>query len=139
MSPCRPAPFPFYPLNTNRGFTLIEVLMTAGILACGLVAVASVFSYAIRTNNTNRQMAAATALLYDNMEAFRSSSLADPIWMNAAGSERLTIGGESYTRAWNIGAGMPRMVTVIVYTERNALTRRRTELIRATALAGPTF
>ena len=134
-----PRPVLHHPLNKNRGFTLIEVLMTAGILVCGLVAVASVFSFAIRANATNRQIAAATALLSDKMEEFRSSSLTDPIWTNTAGSEALVIAGERYTQTWRIGTNTPRTVTVIIYVQSHALTRRQTELIRATTFVSPTF
>jgi len=49
-------------VSQNRGFTLIEALITAMIVAFGLVAVASIFSVAIRANISNRQMAVATAL-----------------------------------------------------------------------------
>ena len=55
-------------MKANHGFTLIEVLIAAGVLACGLVAVTALFSFVIRTNAGNRQMAVATTLLYDKME-----------------------------------------------------------------------
>jgi Tfp pilus assembly protein PilV len=126
-------------LSTNRGFTLIEVAITAGILLCGLVAVASVFSFAVRTNGTNRQMAVATTLLYDKMEEFRSTPFAHSVWMNASGSETLVIAGEQYTRGWQIKPGTPRTVTVVIYIRNQALTRRQSELIRATTLVSPTF
>lgn len=113
--------------------------MTAGILVSGLVAVASVFSFAIRVNVTNRQMAVGTTLLYDKVEAIRSASLADPIWMSANGSEYFVIAGERYSREWAIGSGSPRTVTVTVYAESTSLTRRRSELIRATTIVSPTF
>ena len=112
--------------------------MAAAILACGLVAVASIFSFAIRANMNNKQMSVATALLYDKMEEFKSTSFSDPIWANA-GSDDVTQGGDRYIRVWQIGAGVPRSVTVIVYAHSNPLTRRRTELIRATTLISPTF
>ena len=103
------------------------------------MAVASVFSFAIQTNNLNRQLAVATTLLYDKMEEFRSASFTDSIWMNAAGSESVVVAGEPYIRVWRIGADTPRSLTVIVYAQRSALTRRQTELIRATTLVSPTF
>ena len=115
--------------------------MAAGILVCGLVAAASVFSFAVRTNRINRQMAVATSLLYDKMEEFNfnSASLTHPIWTKAAGSETVVVAGEQYVRSWQIGPNLPRTLTVIVYVENQAITRRRTELIRATTLVSPTF
>jgi len=113
--------------------------MTAGILVCGLVAVASVFSFAVRANTANRQMAIATTLLYDKVEAFRSASFSDPLWANSSGTDHLVIVGERYSREWTVGTGNARTVTVIVYAESNALTRRRSELIRTTTIVSPSF
>jgi hypothetical protein len=118
---------------------LIEVVMTAGILVCGLVAVASVFSFAIRANATNRQMAVGTTLLYDKFEAFRSASVEDPIWLSPNGAEYFVIAGERYSREWVIGSAFGKTVTVIVYAESTPLTHRRSELIRATTIVSPTF
>ena len=108
-------------------------------LLCGLVAVASVFSFAVRANVSNRQMAIATTLVYDKMEQFRSAPLTDPVWTTAAGSETVAIGGEPYIRKWKTDSSVPRMVTVIVYTPTNGLSRRQTELVRATTLVAPVF
>jgi len=113
--------------------------MTSGILVCGLVAVASVFSFAIRVNATNRQMAVGTTLLYDKLEAFRSASLEDSIWVSAYGPEYFVIAGERYSREWVIGSGVEKTVTVIVYAESTPITHRRSELIRATTIVSPTF
>src|SRR5262245_66687822 len=107
--------------------------MTAGILLCGLVAVASVFSFAVRTNNANRQVAVATTLLSDKMEEFRSAPFTDPVWMNAIGSETLVIAGERYVRMWQIKSGTPRTGTVISYTRRYARATRPSGLVRTTA------
>jgi type II secretory pathway pseudopilin PulG len=126
-------------VNQSRGFTLIEVVIAAGILVCGLVAVTSVFSFVIRINNSNRQMAVAGSLLSDKMEEFRSTAFTDAIWTKTTGSETLVVAGERYTRVWQEGSGVPRSVTVVVYVQGQALTRRSTELIRATTLFSPTF
>ncbi len=118
---------------------MIEVSIASGILLCGLVAVAATFSFVIRTNAANRQMAVATSLLYDKMEEIRAAPFTDPIFMNAVGSETRVIAGQRYIRTWQIEANVPRMVTVVVYAENNALTSHQTELIRASTLVSPTF
>jgi len=105
---------------------------------CGLVAVASIFSFAVRGNTRNRQVSVANALLYDKMEEFRSASFSEPIWRNGDDSDRIVRDG-TYIRVWQIGKTLPRTVTVIVYIESNPLTGRQTELIRATTLVSPTF
>jgi prepilin-type N-terminal cleavage/methylation domain-containing protein len=129
----------WFTLKTIRGFTLIEVLIAAAILVCGLVAVASVFSFIIRVNATNRQTAVATTLLAQKMEEFRDTPFSDSLWIQSSGSETITAGAESYVRTWQIKADTPRTVTVIVYSSRSALSQRRTELIRATTLVAPGF
>jgi Tfp pilus assembly protein PilV len=116
----------------NRGFTLIEALITATIVACGLVAVAAIFSFAIRANISNRQMAVGTSLAYDKMEELRwSASLAD-------GADQVTL-DDTYLRTWHIGSSQPRSITVTVYAVSNPLTRRQTELIEVTTLLSPAF
>src|SRR5438094_5095327 len=115
-----PAPFPrSHSLKTNRGFSLIEVSMASGILLCGLVAVAATFTFVIRTNGANRQMAVATSLLYDKMEEIRSAPFTDPIWTNGSGSETVIIASQRYIRAWQIETSVPRMITVVIHTENN--------------------
>jgi hypothetical protein len=84
-------------------------------------------------------MAVSTSLLYDKMEEFRATTLTAAIWTNPSGSETLVVSGERYIRAWRVGAGSPRSVTVIVYVQSHLLTRRTTELVRATTLVSPTF
>ena len=116
----------------NRGFTLIEALITATIVACGLVAVAAIFSFAIRANISNRQMAVATSLAYDKMEELKwTASLAD-------GTDQITL-DDTYLRTWHIGSNPPRSVTVTVYATSNPLTRHHSELIEVTTFLSPTF
>jgi Tfp pilus assembly protein PilV len=119
-------------LSSNRGFSLIEALITAVVVAGGLAVVAAMFSYSIRANAVNRQMSVATALLYDKMEELKWSSVAGD------GSEEVTL-DDTYVRVWHINTSVPRTVTVIVYARTGALTRRQTELIRATTLTTPIF
>lgn len=119
-------------MSLNRGFTLIEALVTAAIVACGLVAVAAIFSFAVRANMGNRQMSVATALLYDKMEELKWA--AQP----PDGSDTLTVDG-TYIRAWRVSATVPRTITVIVSVRSNPWTHQETELIQATTLTSPEF
>lgn len=119
-------------MTGHRGFTLIEALITAAIVAGGLVAVAAVFSFTIRANISNRQMSVATALLYDKMEELKWTAMMED------GSDEIALDGK-YIRIWRISPAAPRSVTVIVYAQSSPLTHRQTELIRATTLVSPTF
>jgi Tfp pilus assembly protein PilV len=116
----------------NRGFTLIEALITATIVACGLVAVAAIFSFAIRANISNRQMAVATSLAYDKMEELK--------WITspADGTDLVAL-DDRYLRIWHIGSTQPRSVSVTVYAVSDPLTRHQTELIEVTTLLSPAF
>jgi prepilin-type N-terminal cleavage/methylation domain-containing protein len=119
-------------VSQSRGFTLIESLITAAIVAGGLVALASIFSVAIRANISNRQMAVATALVYDKMEELK--------WAPSisSGSDQITQ-DDKYIRTWQVVAGDPQIVTVTVYAASNPLTHRRTELVQTTLLLSPEF
>jgi prepilin-type N-terminal cleavage/methylation domain-containing protein len=121
----------------NQGFTLIEVLAAATIVLFGLVAVASMFSYAVRANISNRQMAVATALVRDKMEQFKSPPLDKPLWKNPRGFDYV-MRETTYFRTWQVNLASPQSVTITVYAE-NALTQRPTELIRATVVVSNIF
>ena len=124
--------------ETNRGFTLIEVLIAASILVCGLVGVAAIFSYVIRANSSNRQMAIATALAYDKMEELRAAAFGSNIPPNTV-SETVMVAGQRFTRSWQVDSSVPQAVTVVIYANTDALRRRQTELIRVTTLISPVF
>jgi prepilin-type N-terminal cleavage/methylation domain-containing protein len=126
-------------LKSIHGFTLVEVLIAAGVLSCGLVAAASVFSFAVRVNVANRQMAVAAALVRDRMEEFRACGYTDPVWSSPEGEETLAVDGAGFARRWEIDGTDFRVVTVIVYAVSNAITGRRTELMRATSIFSPEF
>jgi prepilin-type N-terminal cleavage/methylation domain-containing protein len=124
-------------VTRSSGFTLIEVLITSVIAACGLVAVASMFSFAIRANVNNRQMAVGTALLYDKMEQFKSAASDSPLWANGDDSDNV-IQDTTFTRIWEIDSAAPQSVSITVYAE-GPLRHRLTELIRATVNVANTF
>jgi prepilin-type N-terminal cleavage/methylation domain-containing protein len=124
-------------VHNCRGFTLIEVLITSFIATCGLVAVATMFSFAVRANINNREVAAATALLYDKIEQFKSTPLSSPLWINGDDSDNV-VQDITFTRVWEINPAVPQSVSITVYAD-NPLTHSLTELIRATATAGKTF
>jgi Tfp pilus assembly protein PilV len=116
----------------HHGFTLIEALITAAIVACSLVAVAAIFSFAIRANISNRQMAVAITLAYDKMEELKWTSVVSD------GTDQLTI-DDTYVRTWHSDSNQPRSVTVAVYAMSDPLRHRQTELIRITTLLSPVF
>ena len=126
-------------MRSNRGFSFVETLITSVVLLMGLVAVATMFSYSIGAHYMTRQRTTGITLLYEKMEEFRSSHLDDALWNTIDGFDYVTLDGAGYRRVWHVSLSSPRSVTIIVYVERSGLTGRRTELIRATAMATRTF
>jgi len=113
--------------------------MAASILLCGLIAVSSIFTFAIRANINDRQIAVATALAYDKMEEFRFSGWTDSLWIPGTGSENISLPSGQYIRTWQVSSTIPRTVTVVVYAQTSPMNHRQTELIRATTLVSPSF
>jgi prepilin-type N-terminal cleavage/methylation domain-containing protein len=148
-------------VSKRNGFTLIETLITTAILGLGLIAVASLFSYATGTNYTNGQRTSAMLLLYEKMETFRSTPITGSLWTAGGGlntaapvsgyfdyasistSGAVTVDttstGAPYLRVWQVTGTNPRTVTVIVCAQRAGLTGQRMELARATTIASSRF
>ena len=133
----------------SQGFTLIETAIATGILVTASVAIASLFVSSVRTNLNNLDRSAADLLLSDKIEQLSTTSLSDPQWTAGNYMEYVSIASDGaptisatdatlkYQRAWQISAGKPRTLTVIVYTNHSAVTGRQTELIRASVVAAP--
>ena len=129
----------------QRGFTLIETLITTLVLVTGLVGVAAMFSFATRTNLQNEQRTGATSLLSDKMEQFKATSITDSLW---APGGSLDPGSPMagyfdsvppYLCLWQITGGVPRTTTIVVYAKASILPGRPMELTRASTMASPTF
>ncbi|MDM8556036.1 prepilin-type N-terminal cleavage/methylation domain-containing protein [Desulfococcaceae bacterium HSG7] len=58
----------------EQGFTLIEVIIAMGILAVGLLAMASMQVMAIKTNGKANRITEATTVAMDNLEQIRSEN-----------------------------------------------------------------
>ena len=117
----------------RRGFTLIETLIATFVLSSGLVAVAWLFAYSVKTDLNNQQRTVATVMLYEKIEEFKAMPLNDPAW---APGEYSDYEGR-YLRRWQISGTISKTLTVVVYTERAGLTNRMMELSRATTMVSP--
>jgi len=130
----------------QRGFTLIEGLITTLILVAGLAAVAGAFSYSSLRSFQILQETAAVALLSAKMEDLKGGEELLP----GQYSEYLTLmpdgaaaisepGVATYRRTWEITPEMPRRITVIVYGRANRRSGPFRELARATTQVGSRF
>ena len=117
----------------RRGFTLVETLITMLILTSGLVSVALVFAYSVRTNLNNHQRTAATLLLQDKLEQLKAMPFTDPSWSPGEYSDH----PGKFIRNWRITGDSLRTLTIIVYAERSGLTNSPMEMARAVTMCGP--
>ena len=60
--------------RAQRGFTLVETLVAALVLAFGLLSVASLLAYSLATNYENRMDSVATNLAIQKMEQLRGQA-----------------------------------------------------------------
>jgi Tfp pilus assembly protein PilV len=148
-------------MGSNRGFTLVETLIATGVLITGLVAVAQLFPYAIRSNASSRQTTTATMIVDDKLEALRALPLTDAA-LNAGGSLNpaspatgyydyvtvasngaVTVSASSsptaYLRLWQVSGINPKAITVVIYAVRNGISRTRLEATRSSTLVTDTF
>jgi prepilin-type N-terminal cleavage/methylation domain-containing protein len=126
----------------NRGFTLIESLITTLVLVTGLAAVASAFSYSVTTSLRIQQQTAAFTLVSAKLEELRMESGLLPghyfqdLSVAQDGSVLLREPqNATYRETWEITAEVPSRITVIVWA-RQTRPRSFIELARATTVIG---
>ena len=86
MSSRRASPFiDRHARDTQAGFTLIETMLAAGLLATLAVGVTQVFGVAMRANHLARARSLSAILAAEKMEQLRSLT-----WAHAPGGERLS-------------------------------------------------
>jgi len=121
---------PAHPIEarTNRGFTLVEVMLALTILAFGLLALAAAQLYAIDGRGSGRHATAAAELAQiqmDELQRRRWTDVADTggAWVTAVRTEQVThsdgsvANEESYNVSWRITddvAGVTRLIDVRV-------------------------
>jgi Tfp pilus assembly protein PilV len=105
-------------VRSIRGFTLLETLITTGILVFGLSAIALMFTYTARVNIEMRQRTTAAFLLNDKLEELKTASLTDEIWRPGSYVDYPSVADASYVREWEITDTIPKKVTLSVLTRR---------------------
>lgn len=138
--------------SRQRGFTLIEALLAAAIMATALVAVASLFAYATRTSYMTEQMSTSTFLVNTKLEDIRARLLStvpnggglDPaspvtnfveyVTINANGAVTVSTSDTNapFIRLWEVSGTSPRVITVAVFARSNGVSGQTSELARAT-------
>ena len=91
-------------VKDTRGFTLLEVMITAVILAIGLLGLAGLQIVAIKGNSFGQQMTVASTLAQNQLEMLRESAGA-----LSNGNDTVTDqNGITYTRTWTVTANAPQ-------------------------------
>jgi len=92
----------------QRGFTLIEVMVTIFILVVGLLGLYSTVVGVIQGNAHSKNISTATTLAQDKVEALRNQSYASL----SSGSDSSSI----FTRTWTVSGDSPAvgLATVVV-------------------------
>ena len=139
-------------MSSNRGFSLPETLIATVVLVTGLLAVASLFSYSIRTNMYTEQMTTGILLANTKMEGLRATGMAgltaggglnsaSPTanyfeYVSISTSGALTTDTVTttapYLTLWMISDANPVIITVAVYAQRGGVSGQMAELIRTT-------
>src|SRR5262245_39891577 len=112
---------------SQRGFTLLEVLVAIFILTIGLLGTAGLTTGIIRGNHFSKNITSATAAAQAQIESVKSGGYLYALAANFP-TDSITMGGMTFTRTTTITANSPaaNMKTVSVtatWTETNNTSR----------------
>jgi prepilin-type N-terminal cleavage/methylation domain-containing protein len=104
--------------QSQRGFTLIETLISLFILSVALLGMSSMVFSVIRATAQSKEMTTATTLLQDKMENLKNGSISSL----ASGNDSASVGNITYLRQWVISTvGNLKTISVTVnWTGRGA-------------------
>jgi type IV pilus assembly protein PilV len=103
-----------FPFRTNKGFTLLEVLVTLTILSIGLLGVAGLTTGVLRGNFYAKNVTTATVIAQTQIEDIQRTGYTNA--NTKAGTVEVTMGGARFSRNTVITNGSPaaNMKTVSV-------------------------
>jgi prepilin-type N-terminal cleavage/methylation domain-containing protein len=112
-------------MASDKGFTLLEVLVALGIFLVALSTLPGVLVASIQWNDYARRLTAATHLGQDKIEVMRNT-----VYTNvSSGSDYINDGATTFTRSWTVSAGPTittrKVVVLVSWTDR---TDRKVEL-----------
>jgi len=99
-------------MKSNRGFTLVEMMIAMFLLYFVLLAMAGYMTTVLRAEGSSKKLSTAMVLLQDKVEQLRVGS----VYALSNGSDILSNGSLDYQRSWQISSPSNnlRMITVSV-------------------------
>ena len=97
----------FFSLRSNKGFTLLEVMIALVILSVGLLGLAALQLVSIKNNAFSSEMTYATMLAQQHAEILKSRAFTDGDLTEGDHSATGSSKGVQYTVAWNVTDNTP--------------------------------
>jgi type IV pilus assembly protein PilV len=106
---------------TNRGFTLLEVLITLFIVAIGVLGLVGMQVTGIRGNAYSIEMTQAAVMGQEKIEELKNLDYG----AMAGGNDTVTQAGVDYARIWTVTpiGGMSRVQVVVSWTDKSSTSR----------------
>jgi prepilin-type N-terminal cleavage/methylation domain-containing protein len=102
-------------IDNSSGFTLIEVLIAAVIVAFGSLAMGAFLGNLITHNSANERKTMATILAQDKIEGLRNQALNNNLTSADDSTDTVTTAAGPFTRTWAIDdSSNPNQITVQV-------------------------
>jgi prepilin-type N-terminal cleavage/methylation domain-containing protein len=96
---------------SKQGFTLIELMITVTVLACGIIPVIAILSSAMRVEQIAEGQVIALQLAQEQVEAFKDTAFASIV----ASARAPVTGFTAYERKVEVSGADPKDVKVTVY------------------------
>jgi prepilin-type N-terminal cleavage/methylation domain-containing protein len=90
-------------VNTEQGFTLIEVMIAILLSAIAVVGLVGIYSVQTRGSSVSRHTTEAAVLAEDRMETLRTQTA--PATGSETGLDAIGAAGGIYNRAWTVAIG----------------------------------
>lgn len=107
------------PTSSERGFTLVEVMVSVLLTAIATSGLIGLFMVETRSAGYSRHATEATVLAQDVMEQLRTGTATGTASVSGLDESGQVVAGGMFTRTWTVtaGAGFDEMVVTVDWTE----------------------
>ena len=106
---------------TQKGFSLLEVLIGLIVLAVGLLAAAGMQIVSVRGNDFGATLTRATVLCQDKLEELKNIRYSDPTLAGGQPPQQITESGTDYTVRYDVtplGNTLKRVEATVEWSDR---------------------